>query len=61
VPVIIYTGSAHAKELVSTPVVADTNDPQRVFTIVVDIAKKKFAESMKATGTSPSATSKNPL
>lgn len=44
VPVIIYAGSysaAHAKEPVSAPVVADTYDTQRVFTIVADIAKKK--------------------
>lgn len=44
VPVIIYAGTysaAHANDAVSTPVIADTNDTQRVFTIVADIAAKR--------------------
>lgn len=44
VPVVIYAGgysSAHANEPVSAPVIADTNDTQRVFTIVADIAAKR--------------------
>jgi len=44
VPVVIYAGSytaAHANEPVSSPVIADTNDTRRVFTIVADIAPKK--------------------
>jgi CheY-like chemotaxis protein len=45
VPVIIYAGSysaAHASEPVSRPVIADTNDTQRVFTLVTGIAAKKL-------------------
>jgi DNA-binding NarL/FixJ family response regulator len=44
VPVVIYAASysaTHANEPVSAPVIADTNDTQRVFTIVADIAAKK--------------------
>jgi CheY-like chemotaxis protein len=44
VPVIIYAGlysAAHANEPVSPPVIVDTNDTQRVFKIVADIAINK--------------------
>jgi len=43
-PVIIYAGlysAAHAKEPVTLPVIADTNDTQRVFTLVAQIAIEK--------------------
>jgi CheY-like chemotaxis protein len=43
VPVIIYSGSyaaKHANDPLSAPVIADTNDPQRVFDLVSNIAAR---------------------
>lgn len=45
IPVIIYAGqysAEHAKDPVSPPVLANTNDTQRVFDMVFDIAVKKL-------------------
>jgi hypothetical protein len=44
VPVIIYSGSyaaTHKNDPVVAPVIVNTNDPQRVFDTVTDIAAKK--------------------
>jgi CheY-like chemotaxis protein len=45
VPIIIYAGkysAQHASEPVSPPVLANTNDTQKVFDLVFDIASKKL-------------------
>jgi hypothetical protein len=45
VPVIIYAdgwSATHANEQFSKPVVVNTNDTERVFTIVTEIAAKKI-------------------
>jgi CheY-like chemotaxis protein len=45
IPVIIYAGTysaQHAKDAVSPPVLANTNDTQKVFDMVFDIAAKKL-------------------
>jgi CheY-like chemotaxis protein len=47
VPVIIYAGSysaEHATDNLAKPIIAITNDPQTVFTTVVQMAKQKFAD-----------------
>jgi CheY-like chemotaxis protein len=41
VPVIIYSGSYSTTEKLVSPVIEVTNDPQRVFTLVANIAGKK--------------------
>jgi hypothetical protein len=46
VPVIIYAetySAAHENDPSSSPVIAITNDTQRVFTLVTDIATKRGA------------------
>jgi DNA-binding NarL/FixJ family response regulator len=46
VPVIIYAGNysaQHATDPVSPPVLANTNNTQKVFDLVLDIASKKKA------------------
>jgi hypothetical protein len=47
VPVIIYAGkysAQHANNPVSPPVLVNTNDTQKVFEVVFDIAAKKLKE-----------------
>ena len=45
VPVIIYAGSyseQHARDLIFPPVLANTNDTQKVFDLVFEIASRKL-------------------